>query len=195
MRSNRKIFLFLVGLLFLITSGCDLTPSEIEFIETQLVPLISPIVEVSTPTLLPTETEDASFCVPLGTARMDGEVVDIIDGDTIDVRLEDGQEYRVRYIGIDTPERGELFYSEASNFNEEMVAGKVVTLVRDVSETDQFGRLLAYVVADNVFVNYEIIRSGYAAAVTFPPDVACAETFAGAERLAREEGAGLWGLP
>jgi len=195
MRSNGIFFLFLAGLLLLITSSCDLTPSEIEFIETQLAPLISPIVVVSTPTPLPSETEDASFCVPQGTARMDGEVVDIIDGDTIDVRLEDGHEYRVRYIGIDTPERGELFYSEASNYNEEIVSGKAVTLVRDVSETDRFGRLLAYVVTDNVFVNYHIIRSGYATAVTFPPDVACADTFAEAERLAREEGAGLWGPP
>lgn len=190
-RTRARFILSIIFMLVLFTAGCDLTPGEIEFIRTQLAPLISPLADFSTPSPPPVEQGGAALCVPQDTVRLEGEVVDVIDGDTIDVLLEDGREARVRYIGIDTPERGDTFYSEASNVNEELVLGKRVTLVRDVSETDRYGRLLAYVFVDELFVNYEIVRRGYAAPATFPPDVACADTFAEAARLACEDGAGL----
>lgn len=66
---------------------------------------------------------------------------------TIDVSI-DNVIYTVRYIGIDTPETVhpekpvEPFGPEASAKNSELVEGKKVILVKDVSETDQYGRLL-----------------------------------------------------
>src|SRR4029453_13969743 len=78
-------------------------------------------------------------------------VVRVVDGDTIDVQLEDGSLYRVRYIGSDTPEtvdrrRGVQFYGpEASVRNVELVLGQTVYLERDTSDTDRFGRLVRYV--------------------------------------------------
>ena len=63
----------------------------------------------------------------------------------------------------------------------------------DVSEIDQYGRLLRYVVVDDLYINYELVHQGYAATVTFPPDVACTDTFLEAEQIARMEGKGLWG--
>jgi micrococcal nuclease len=71
------------------------------------------------------------------------EVVDIVDGDTIDVRI-DGQEERVRYYGIDTPERGDDCFSEASD-RSEALAGETVLLLPDARDRDRFGRLLRYV--------------------------------------------------
>lgn len=77
-------------------------------------------------------------------------VVDVIDGDTIDVLIE-GRELRVRYIGIDTPETVDprepvgCFGREASERNRQLVESRTVGLERDVSETDQFGRVLRYV--------------------------------------------------
>ena len=68
-------------------------------------------------------------------------VTQVIDGDTI--RVEGG--YKVRYIGIDTPEMGEAFGMEAWQANRKLVEGKKVRLERDVSETDKYGRLLRYV--------------------------------------------------
>jgi micrococcal nuclease len=130
--------------------------------------------------------------VPRTTARQTGLVTRVIDGDTIDVQLANGETQRVRYIGMDTPERGELFFQESTAVNSEFVVGQNVTLVRDVSATDRFGRLLRYVFAGEVFVNYELVAQGYATAVTFPPDVACQETFLQAERTAREANLGLW---
>jgi micrococcal nuclease len=46
----------------------------------------------------------------------------IVDGDTIDVAL-GGMAYRVRYIGMDTPKRGDYFFSEATEANRALVEG------------------------------------------------------------------------
>ena len=121
------------------------------------------------------------------------EVTYVFDGDTIEVEL-DGRTYRLRYIGVDTPEREEPFYQAAFDFNRNLVAGQTVTLVRDVSETDQYGRLLRYVYLDDgTFVNAAIIRQGMGRLVTFPPDVAQTENLKGLQAEARQAGAGLWG--
>ena len=117
----------------------------------------------------------------------------VIDGDTVDVLL-GGESYRVRYIGVDTPERDEPFYAEATAANAALVDGAEVILVRDVSETDQYGRLLRYVYLPNgTFVNAELVAQGYARVVTFPPDVAQVDYFSDLQATAREQGLGLWG--
>lgn len=121
-------------------------------------------------------------------------VTNVIDGDTIDATL-NGITYRVRYIGVDTPERDEPYYSEATAANRALVAGQQVILVRDVSETDEFGRLLRYVYRpDGTFVNAQLIANGYARLVTFPPDTAQAAYFQQLQREAREAERGLWGV-
>jgi micrococcal nuclease len=126
-------------------------------------------------------------------------VVDVIDGDTIKVLLDvDGQTYSVRYIGMDTPENTsqiEYFGLEATAKNSELVYGKTVTLIKDVSETDRYGRLLRYVIAENIFVNYELVAQGYANTASYPPDIACIPTFQTAEGQASALKLGLWGVP
>lgn len=136
----------------------------------------------------------ALACLPSQTRREQAKVVEITDGDTIVVEL-GGRRYKVRYIGIDTPEsttRVEYWGLEATERNRTLVAGQKVTLIKDVSETDRYNRLLRYVLVRDVFVNYELVRGGYANALRYPPDVACAEVFREAEQQAREEGLGLW---
>lgn len=104
------------------------------------------------------------------------KVVNVIDGDTIDVRM-DGDTYRVRYIGVNTPERDEKCYRDATEANADLVDGETVTLVRDVSDTDQYGRLLRYVYVDGTFVNAELVEQGYAESRHYPPDTAHNDTF------------------
>lgn len=111
-------------------------------------------------------------------------VTQVIDGDTIDVRI-NGTEYRVRYIGVNTPERDEACYSEARNANVALVQGQMVTLVRDVSETDTFGRLLRYVYVNGVNVNAQLVAQGFAEAVEYPPDTAQTASFRELEAQAR----------
>jgi micrococcal nuclease len=134
-------------------------------------------------------------CVPPENPVEVGLVAKIVDGDTIDVDL-NGKVRRVRYIGVDAPEatiQVEPFGEEATALNRALVEGQAVLLVRDVSEKDRFGRLLRYVFVGDLFVNYELVRQGFAQAATFPPDVACQETYRTAETEARENSLGLWG--
>jgi len=121
-----------------------------------------------------------------------------MDGDTIEVEI-DGQAYKVRYIGIDTPETVhpskpvQCFGPEASTHNKELVEGKSVGLEKDVSETDDFGRLLRYVWLGSEMVNATLVSSGYAQVATYPPDVKYQQHFLDLQRQARDAGLGLWG--
>ncbi len=130
-------------------------------------------------------------CIPRNTSREIALVTGIVDGDTIDVQIGD-QKFRVRYIGIDTPEQNEAFFSEATAYNQSLIFNKTVTLVKDQSETDQFGRLLRYVVLQDTFVNYELVKSGYASASAYTPDVACSTAFEVAQGQAQMASLGLW---
>lgn len=148
-----------------------------------------------TRTLAPTETlvPGAAFkCIPTAASRQNGEVVEIVDGDTIKVRLEDNQIYSVRLTGIDAPERDQPFFQEASQAAASLLANQPVTLIQDISPTDPYDRLLRYVIAGEVFVNVEMVRSGFAYASPYPPDVACQETFAAAMADAQAQLAGFW---
>lgn len=115
-------------------------------------------------------------------------VSQIIDGDTVE--LADGR--RVRYIGINTPERGQPFYNEATNANRQLVQGRQVQLEFDADTFDQYGRTLAYIWVDGVLVNLQIVAQGFANAFTVPPNVKYEQEFRAAERSAREAGRGLW---
>lgn len=80
----------------------------------------------------------------------------VIDGDTI--VLFTGE--KIRYIGINAPEMGMPFYSEAKKENEDLVLGKNVSIEYDREKRDQHGRVLAYVFVGRIFVNYELLRKG-----------------------------------
>ncbi len=118
----------------------------------------------------------------------------VIDGDTIE--LSNGE--KVRYVGIDTPESVDprkpvqCFGVEASKRNKELVEGKAVRLEKDISDRDRYGRLLRFVYIDNVFINLELVKQGYAHAYDYPPDISKAELFRQAEAEARTAGRGLW---
>jgi micrococcal nuclease len=125
-------------------------------------------------------------------------VIEVVDGDTIRVRLTSGAIERVRYIGMDTPEinhpsRGEEPWGrEAAAVNRRLVEGKAVRLELDVRERDRYGRLLAYVWVGDTMVNAELLRLGYAQVMTVPPNVRHQDLFLRLQRDAREAGRGLW---
>jgi len=132
-------------------------------------------------------------------------VVRVVDGDTVHVRVANRVE-KVRYIGIDTPEthhprRGEEPGGRtATEVNGRLVGNRVVRLEPDVQLRDRYGRLLAYVWvkrADGVevMVNAEMVRLGYAAVMTVPPNVRHAEMFRKLAAEARENHRGLWAGP
>ena len=122
----------------------------------------------------------------------------VVDGDTIVVAL-DGKAHVVRYLGIDAPETVrpdwpvEPFGPEASALNKKLVEGETVRLESDVSETDQFGRLLRWVwLEDGRLVNAVLVEEGYARAVILPPDLKHADEIVSLQREARAKERGLW---
>ena len=122
-------------------------------------------------------------------------VARVVDGDTI--KLSNGE--TVRYIGIDTPETKhpkkpvQYYGKEASEANKRLVDGKEVRLEFDVDKRDRYGRLLAYVYIDDIFVNAWLVKNGYAKVSTYPPNVKYQQLFLDLERKARENNRGLWG--
>jgi len=115
-------------------------------------------------------------------------VTHIIDGDTIEI--EGG--YKVRYIGIDTPEKGEPYYLKATEANRSLVEGKEIRLEKDVEDKDEYGRLLRYVWVDSIMVNAELVRLGYAYSYSYPPNLKYQSYFLQMEEEAREHKRGLW---
>jgi micrococcal nuclease len=149
----------------------------------------SPVATLTTPQVaLPA---GIPACIPQNTARETGLVVSIVDGDTIEVRIND-RDVRVRYIGVDTPEHDQALYAEATAYNQKLVENKTVTLVKDTSDVDPFNRLLRYVIVGDTFVNNELVAMGYAQAAAYPPDTACLSTFETAQRKAQLVKVGLW---
>jgi micrococcal nuclease len=139
---------------------------------------------------------------PIGTQESgspppDGErarVTYIYDGDTIEVDMR-GRRWRVRYIGVDTPEMDQPYYDEATDANLDLVRNKNVILVRDVSNADQYDRLLRYVyLTDGTFVNAELLREGAGRTINIPPDVANERYFSRLEDEARRNNRGIWAL-
>jgi len=147
-----------------------------------------------TPSATPTITLPAAQganCVPDENERVVARVVSVTDGDTIVVDI-GGTQYKLRYIGIDAPESSATGGKQSTDYNRQLVEGKTVTLVKDHSETDRYDRLLRYVFVGDTFVNYEMVRAGFATSGSWPPDTACDQVFATAEQSARLNQLGLW---
>ncbi|AVK85310.1 nuclease [Lysinibacillus sp. B2A1] len=127
----------------------------------------------------------------------------VVDGDTVE--LSDGN--KVRLIGVNTPEsttRTETYGTEASNFTKSQLEGKQVYLQKDVSETDQYGRLLRIVWTEiptdlkneneirSKMFNAKLVLDGFAEPSTYNPDVTYSEHFVSFAREARNQNKGLW---
>jgi micrococcal nuclease len=125
------------------------------------------------------------------------QVVRVVDGDTIRVRL-DGHTERVRYIGVDTPESVkpgtpvQCYAKRAAAANAALVAGRSVRLVGDVEQRDRYGRLLAYVWRDKLLVNAELVRRGYGKPLEIAPNLAHAAELRRLASAARRGRQGLW---
>lgn len=130
--------------------------------------------------------------------RVSGRVMRAVDGDTLEVRLDDGDVETVRLIGVDTPETVkpdtpvQCFGPRASAFEHRFSEGKRVRLVVGVEPRDVYGRLLAYAWIGHRFLEVELLRRGLARTLTFHPNDRFAPRFEKLERAAAKRGKGLW---
>lgn len=148
----------------------------------------TPIPPTATPSL-----PGSAACVP-ANERDKAIVVQVLDGESIRVVMHE-KTYTIRYIGIQTPLFGlksEPFGPEAANYNNTLVQDQIVTLVKDSTEKNEAGDLLRYVFAGDTFVNLEIVRHGFAQAVSAPPDISCDADFLQAQQSAQQEQLGQW---
>jgi micrococcal nuclease len=149
----------------------------------------------STPTVGLTPVLQPSKTIEGEPNREVAYVIEVIDGDTIDVFLNE-ESRRLRYIGIDSPEIGMPNSDEATEANRRLVEGQIVELERDITDIDQYGRLLRYVYLTNgSLVNAELVKLGFANAVAYPPDVKYQKLLSELEREAQGAGIGLWAPP
>ena len=161
----------------------------------------SPLVGESAGTGAASGSPAAPSFGPTGERRF-AIVMSVTDGDTIRVDI-DGEEYPLRYIGIDAPEPDASdptikgWADAATDANRKLVDGREVYLERDVSDVDQFGRLLRDVWfigpnGDYVLVNLELVRRGFAQVTTISPDEKYASLLTEAQDSARTAALGLW---
>lgn len=102
---------------------------------------------------------------PSPTSASTWRVVGVVDGDTIDVRSQSGVEERVRIIGIDTPERGDCGFAEASDAMSRLVMGRDVVLVDGArDDRDHYDRILRYVDVRGTDAGLSLIEDGLAIA-------------------------------
>lgn len=140
-------------------------------------------------------------------------VVHVVDGDTVDVRFEDGTEDRVRLLGVDTPEVHEdvspaefegvpdteagrsclrSWGERAGDYAVQRLADETVTVrVDPVSDRrGSYDRLLAYVVVDGESFNRALLAEGYAR--LYDSEFTERDDYAAVEERARENDTGLW---
>lgn len=197
MKSQTK---FLVSFIFfLLFSGLGLIYSSLQpsVQPPKLKSSVSPQLEVRVSEAGPSAKN------VLGVQGDHALVTKVIDGDTIEVQI-DGNDFKVRLVGIDTPETVDprrsvgCFGKEASSETKSLLSGKEVILQKDVSDTDRYKRLLRYVYlplenGNLLFVNDYLVREGFAKVYTYPPDVKFNQQFLEAQTFARESKKGLWG--
>jgi micrococcal nuclease len=168
-------------------------PQQTVQVDPNISQLTKPIEPSASPSVFKTQTAPNDPNIQLA------KVTKVIDGDTIEVDLGEGNKKRVRYIGIDTPESVDpnqpvmCFSKEATAKNKELVENGIVGLEKDVSETDRYGRLLRYVYMGDLFINQTLVAEGYAHSSSYPPDIKHQDKFRQAEQQARTANRGLWG--
>ncbi|MBQ6971603.1 MAG: thermonuclease family protein [Synergistaceae bacterium] len=137
-----------------------------------------------------------------------GVVSRVVDGDTAVVKV-DGQERRVRLLGVDTPEtvhpnKPVQFYGkEASNFTKESLNGRRVWLEYDQNPQDRYQRHLAYIwlknpktineasIRENMF-NAKLLLGGYAKVMIIRPNKRYEALFKKFEAEAKQAKLGVW---
>ncbi|MEO0205625.1 MAG: thermonuclease family protein [candidate division WOR-3 bacterium] len=119
------------------------------------------------------------------------KVTEVIDGDTF--KTNKGK--TVRLLGINAPEMTDPGGDLAKEFLLNMILNKSVTLKRDVTEKDDYGRYLYYVYLNGRFVNEEMVRVGLAEVRFYAPDTLLKKNLLETEKLAIRNRKGLWTLP
>ena len=128
---------------------------------------------------------------PLIPSNKNLSVVEVSDGDTL--KLSDGKTFRL--YGVNAPEVKEPFFEEAKAFTENLVLGKEISFEQEENyKVDKFGRELGYVIIDEVNLNIELIRNGFARVILYEKraKIKYQDELLSAEKSAKELRLGIW---
>lgn len=90
----------------------------------------------------------------------------VVDGDTI--YLDNGD--KIRFVGVNTPERGVEGYIASKNFVQKLCLNKEVGIdIDDSKHSDKYGRTLGVVIVDGKNVNEMLLKEGLAEIMYMPP--------------------------
>ena len=123
--------------------------------------------------------------------RVAANVLRVIDGRTIIIDAGEGEQ-TVRLIGIKTPDFGDPFHEFSREVVQSWIRGKSVMLESDQLEIDSQGRLLRYVIFENIMINAALMLNGLATIETEIPNVRYESYLKQMELQAREAEVGIW---
>jgi micrococcal nuclease len=206
--------------LLVVLAGCSGPAGTTETPTEGVVSTNQPTVATTDPTPSVSPTARQPTTAPRTTLssprRWTVTVTEVVDGDTMDVRFENGTTERIRLLGVDTPEvygsndpaefegipdteTGAEWLAgwgeNASEFARAELAGETVTISLDpaADRRGSYGRLLVYLTADGELFNRQLLARGYARYYDAP--LTRADAFQRVERRARERDVGLWDYP
>ena len=125
--------------------------------------------------------------LPVAADTITGKVVGVTDGDTITVLDATQTQHKIRLDGIDTPEKGQAFGTQAKKALSDKVFAKQVTV--KYKERDRYGRIVGIVMLGNRWINHEMVAEGWA---WHYKQYSSDQNLAAAEIKAREARKGLW---
>lgn len=125
---------------------------------------------------------------PIPDFDLSGRITGVLDGDSIVLLDEAGEEHTVRLFGIDAPERGQPHADVARQFLADKLARRSVGVV--VQGRDRYGRSTGTVYLEESNINLLMVRQGHA--WWYRQYASHDHLLEEAERAAREQRAGLW---
>jgi len=125
------------------------------------------------------------LCNPLWADQL--VVKKVVSGEC--VKLSNGD--RVRYIGVDAPDDGNIFFEESRQANKKLVEQKKIIIEYDARKSSDKD-LLGYVYTGDVFVNAQLLKNGFGIAYIVPPNQKYADLFISLQKEARKKRRGIW---
>jgi micrococcal nuclease len=142
-----------------------------------------------------TGTAGLATAATSGAFTQKGIVTEVVDGDTLRVRLVNGKSERVRLIGIDAAERGTCYADRAAARARELALSQPVVLRGDATQDtrDRYGRLLAYVwLPGGRDLGYQLLAAGFAKVYVYRDPFQRLSAYRNAEGKAKAAPAGAW---
>lgn len=132
------------------------------------------------------------FCFALtihSQNNIKGKITKVTDGDTVILLDSTNTQHKIRLHGIDAPENGQDYGNKSKQYLSSLIAGKKVKV--DVKGTDQYKRILGVIYLDDMNINAEMIRAGYAWNYYYSKD----RYYISLQKKAQEQKLGLWSIP